>query len=435
MYLSNASPISPNGGLLLNDGTVSLQDLAGGISVICDTPIDPVSIQPSPSSTGPGKPACQVSIDVPIFAPGGPGAFAQQPLVVCATLSLDPVVGSTIMWTPTQAAASWLQNQLALVLNQTPAPGPLLAHMRLKGNFIWARGNPSLLLDGDSVGSPAAPDATTGFQRTDVLLPSGDGKRGGDFEMWFWLISLPAVVVSPTSINFPSQAQGTTGAPVALTLTNNSPAALTISSIVATGDFAQTTTCPTSPTTLTEGASCTMNVTFTPTHAGLRTGNLTVNHSAAGSPLTVSLMGVGLAPTLQTSTTTVVITDLIVSSSTAQAVTLTNTGSAPLIITSITLSGPASGDYRLSGPCLPLGAPTVMQPGTNCNIVILFTPAAVGARNATVLIIHNAAGSPLAITLQGRGIPPPAPPTGGPISIVGIIQQRPVQISEFLEEK
>jgi hypothetical protein len=433
VYLSNASPISPNGGLLLNDGTVSLQDLAGGISVICDTPIDPISIL-SPPAALVGKPACVVTIDVPNIATGAPGPFAQQTFVVCATLGLDSAVGNTIKWNPTSAAASWLQSQLPSVLSQTPAPGPLLAHLRLKGNVIWARGNPSLLLDGDSFGSPAAPDPTTGFQRTDVLLPSGDGKRGGDFEMWFWLISLPAVVVSPTSINFPNQVQGIVSAPVALTLTNNSPAPLTISSIVPTGDFAQTTNCPLTSTQLAESASCTINVTFTPTLAGLRTGAVTISHSAAGSPLVIQLSGVGLAPALQASATTVALT-AIVGTSTAADVVLTNIGSAPLIISAIAKSGLAEGDYTLTSSCVPAaGASTVLQPGTSCTLGIIFIPAAVGLRIATVLITHNAAGSPLPITLQGMGIPPPAPPTRGPIGIVGIRPIEPIEISE-LEEK
>ena len=51
-------------------------------------------------------------------------------------------------------------------------------------------------------------------------------------------------------------------------------------------------------TTLVPGTSCIVNVTFTPTVAGTRTGTLTINHSAVTSPQTVPLSGTGATPGL-----------------------------------------------------------------------------------------------------------------------------------------
>ena len=59
----------------------------------------------------------------------------------------------------------------------------VLAHLTLKGNFIWAEKDPLRYLDGEAF---AAPKGTT---PTNLRLPSGNGKRGGDFEMWFTLIA------------------------------------------------------------------------------------------------------------------------------------------------------------------------------------------------------------------------------------------------------
>src|SRR5437879_1326919 len=59
-------------------------------------------------------------------------------------------------------------------------------------------------------------------------------------------VSAPApVTLSPTSLSFVSQTVGTTSATSAVKLTNNQATALTISSIVASGDFAvvQNSTC------------------------------------------------------------------------------------------------------------------------------------------------------------------------------------------------
>ncbi len=66
---------------------------------------------------------------------------------------------------------------------------------------------------------------------------------------------------------------------------------MTITSIAASGDFAQTNDCPLDPESLAVGAACTINVTFTPTEPGLRTGELTV--AAAGKSYTSNLAGGG----------------------------------------------------------------------------------------------------------------------------------------------
>jgi hypothetical protein len=57
----------------------------------------------------------------------------------------------------------------------------MLAHLTVKGNFIFAPEDPSINLDGEVFGRPRDTD------RIDVRFPSGDDRRGGDLEMWFWL--------------------------------------------------------------------------------------------------------------------------------------------------------------------------------------------------------------------------------------------------------
>src|SRR5207245_2478470 len=80
----------------------------------------------------------------------------------------------------------------------------------------------------------------------------------------------------------------------AVTLTNSQSTALTITSIAITGtnggDFAQTNNCGAS---VAAGANCTINVTFTPTARGTRSGALTVTDNATNSPQTASLSGTG----------------------------------------------------------------------------------------------------------------------------------------------
>ncbi|HXA58488.1 MAG TPA: discoidin domain-containing protein [Streptosporangiaceae bacterium] len=100
--------------------------------------------------------------------------------------------------------------------------------------------------------------------------------------------------LSPSSLTFASQNVGTTSAAQVVTVTNTGNAPASISSIAASGEFAQTNNCGAS---LAAGANCTINVTFTPTAVGTRTGYVTINSNATNSPGTISLSGTGAGST------------------------------------------------------------------------------------------------------------------------------------------
>jgi len=100
-----------------------------------------------------------------------------------------------------------------------------------------------------------------------------------------------SVTLTPSSLNFGSVTVGQPSPPQAVTLTNNQSVSLTITSIATSGDYSQTNNCGSS---LNANASCTINVVFTPTVTGTRTGTLSVNDNGPGSPQTASLTGVGV---------------------------------------------------------------------------------------------------------------------------------------------
>lgn len=107
------------------------------------------------------------------------------------------------------------------------------------------------------------------------------------------------VSVNPGSLTFAGQALGTTSAGQTVTLTNNQSTTLKITSITRSlTDFAYTTSCPLSPSTLGPGASCSATVTFSPQAVGTRSGTLSFNDNASNTPQTVSLSGTGTAATL-----------------------------------------------------------------------------------------------------------------------------------------
>jgi hypothetical protein len=98
----------------------------------------------------------------------------------------------------------------------------------------------------------------------------------------------PAASLSSASLNFGNQLVQTPSAQQTVTLTNTGGSALTIASIVASGDFSQSTNCGGS---VAAGANCAISVTFTPTTNGARAGAITITDNASTSPQTVSLTG------------------------------------------------------------------------------------------------------------------------------------------------
>ena len=97
--------------------------------------------------------------------------------------------------------------------------------------------------------------------------------------------------VNVSSVSFGEQALNTTSKAQPVKLSNTGNAALTITSITTTGDFAQTNTCG---NLLPAGKSCIINVTFTPTELGSRSGILTIvsNSSDTIPPILLGGMGV-----------------------------------------------------------------------------------------------------------------------------------------------
>ncbi len=199
----------------------------------------------------------------------------------------------------------------------------------------------------------------------------------------------PTVTFSPSFVSFGSQTLNTTSAATPVTMTNNTTGALTINSIVPSGDFARTTNCG---TTLAAGASCTINVTFTPTAVGGRSGNITVTHSGLDSPSTLGLFGQGVvlvvSPTFLSFQSGVGIT------SASQSVTLTNTGATTVSITSIITSGPVFAQTNTCG--------TSLAGHASCNIDVTYTPVAPNTiEGGAVQITSTAPDSPKTVFVVG----------------------------------
>jgi len=220
----------------------------------------------------------------------------------------------------------------------------------------------------------------------------GDSNFAGSSGALTQTVQAPVAALSPASLTFAAQRVGTSSNAQTVTLSNTGTAALAISSISASGDFTQTNNCAGS---LAPNASCTINVIFKPSTTGARSGVLTVSSNSNGGATTVSLAGTGFVSTASVSPTSLSFSAQVVGTSSAsKAVTVKNTGSGPLDISSITTSG----DFSQTNNCT--GA---IAAGASCTVNVVFKPTAGGSRTGTLTIASDASNGTQTVSLTGTG--------------------------------
>ena len=163
---------------------------------------------------------------------------------------------------------------------------------------------------------------------------------------------------------------------------------------------------------LAPNVSCYVQISFTPSAPGVRTATLNFNDNAPGSPHTVSLTGVGqdsstAAENLVVTTPTLAFgTYNDGTTSGAQAAYVKSTGTAPVTISSYTITGTNAGDFAIgtssTNYCQYEYAGVVPQ-NTSCYVYVYFTPSALGVETATLNFNDNAPGSPHTVSLTGVG--------------------------------
>jgi hypothetical protein len=232
----------------------------------------------------------------------------------------------------------------------------------------------------------------TGTYYGDVVLISDTGNvRGSEKDV---LLTGPSgasiATLSSTNLSLAATKVGTSSAPASVIITNTGGMTLDISSIAASGDFAQSNNCR---TTLAPNASCSVNVVFTPTATGSRSGVLTVNSDAQNGNVSVSLTGIGAVPNASLAPLSLTFATIPVGTqSGSSAVTLSNSGAVPMNISSIA----ASGDFGQSNNC-----PSSLAANSSCTINVIFAPAAAGTRAGSVIVTDDAPGGSQTVSLSG----------------------------------
>ena len=241
-----------------------------------------------------------------------------------------------------------------------------------------------------------------------VGMPTGDGRTGelrvATYGRGIWQLPLltavfpaaPAMSVAPATLTFTLQAMGTASAAQTVTVTNTGNAPLTVSQVTPTGDFSSTDNCV--GTAIAVGASCAVQVSFMPSATGARRGVLTVYGNVAGGQATVALSGTGAAAAA------VVLNPLVLSfaattvgaTSTAQNVTISNTGGVPSTLGSISASGTFVVTANTCG--------TTLASGVGCTVAIAFAPTASGLRSGVLTVVDGAGTQ--TVNLSGTGTSP-----------------------------
>ena len=160
---------------LRNGSQITPTELSQGIRIICNAPVMGASLSRSLS--------CFVTFLIPYPMPSEniwdftTGSLGYSSVIVKGTATVLPYSPNTIVWMPEGIAQQWIPVffSRAANLNLTAVP----AVLSVKGSFILPAKPPYTPLDADGFIDP-----TTGL----LHLPTGDGRVGGDLELYFWFV-------------------------------------------------------------------------------------------------------------------------------------------------------------------------------------------------------------------------------------------------------
>ena len=152
----------------------------------------------------------------------------------------------------------------------------------------------------------------------------------------------------------------------------------------------------TAPTKLAAGSSASFNVAFKPMAAGAEKGTVSIKTNADESPASVNLSGTGVEESikLKVSETSLNFGNVLVSSSGAQDVKITNSGNANVTITGMSVSG--SG-FSVSG-----GLNVTLAPNQSETITVNFNPKSKGSLSGALTVSSNA--PTIKVELGGTGM-------------------------------
>jgi len=340
-----------------------------------------------------------------------PSVFSRPP-------GSQPVVGPIAQFNPASISFGSLtigQASSAMTLTITSIGGQALS---LNSIAITGANSSDFAITGDTCHAPVALMPNSSCSELIMFTPSAIGARSAAITLTdnaspptqsaplsgTGLAPAPAVTLIPGSLNFGNVTEGTSPQQ-SISVQNSGTATLHITSVAISGANANdySSSSPTCTSPIAVNSSCTVIVTFTPLASGVRSATLTLTDDAPNSPQTVALNGTGVSvgpgisfspPTPSFPTTTQG------TSSSAQTLTVTNSGNSPLHISSVSLAAANSSEFTANNTC---SAP--VAPAANCTISIAFSPIATGQRTANLIVSDDVSGSPQIVSLGATANP------------------------------
>jgi len=258
-------------------------------------------------------------------------------------------------------------------------------------------------IDGDGDTAEALPlDGSFQARIEDGIVDAG-WVEGASF-----LPVAPDIAATPAAVDFGDVPAGVT-ATETVTLENVGTEDLTITSIALSGPDAASFQILTGGTagTLAPGATQAVEIEFAPATSASFSASLTVESDDPDeSSFTVPLSGGGATSALTVGGDAVGgqldFGDVAVGATSTLTLDLSNTGTAPLEVTALTIGGPNAGDFAIgAGVSLPL----TIGPGTLQSVPVEYAPSADGGRSAELTIASNDPDGDTVVALVGGGAP------------------------------
>jgi len=301
-----------------------------------------------------------------------------------------------------------------LTLNNTGAASLTISSIGVTGSMFAVGG----------ISAPQTINAGQSAQATVTFSPTGTGNDTGSLTIASNDPNNPSISVAlsgtaaaaptgqlsanPASLSFGSVAVGANGTQQ-IVLSNAGSAAVNISSIAVSGS-GYTVSGVTTPVTVSPSSSVTLTATFTPTAAGNDTGTITIASNASDASLAIALSGTATQAGISVSPSSFNFGSLTDGQTKSQAFSITNTGTASLLVSQIAVNG---NGFSVSG----LTTPTSIAAGTSASFTASFAPSTAGNLTGSISIASNAPNSPDTVQLSGSGVAASVGLTANPTSL------------------
>jgi virginiamycin B lyase len=393
-------------------GVLTCVDIVGETNMLCTESGDTTGVPDMGYAAADGN----LIITVPAVPTGGTLTFFIQeqpspkpplpvPLVAPEITIGGAVVSPAALVFGSQEAGSTSAAQTVTVTNSADFSTNLnIAGTNVPSGFTASGNCSTSLAPGNSCAfnlafSPTAPASPPATATLGDFSVADDSPIGTELVGLSGYACSKGVTISPSELVFGSQLVGNQSTAQIVTITNSLPTPLNISSITASLD--SVTAAPdfsaagcSAP--VNQGQSCQVNVVFNPTLGGSLTATLTIADNSPDGSHVIALSGTANQPNTATSSSAALNfgSQPVGTNSTAQTLTVTNTGSSALNIVSVA----PSADFTETDTCT---SSSPLAPQGTCTVSVIFQPTASGSRTGTLTIADDAVDGTLVIPLSG----------------------------------